>query len=76
LTQDLETQVENYKSRYGCYPEVVLADGIYGTGENRKFLKAKGIRFGGKPLGRPKKQTELNAEEIKQARVQRKQDAR
>jgi transposase, IS5 family len=74
--QDLEAQVENYKSRYGCYPEVVLADGIYGTRENRKFLKAKGIRFGGKPLGRPKIQTELNAEEIKKARAQRKQDAR
>jgi hypothetical protein len=68
--------VENYKSRYGCYPEVVLADGVYGTRVNRNFLKANGIRFGGKPLGRPKKQMALNAEEIKKARAQRKQDAR
>ena len=74
--QDLQAQVENYKSRYGCYPEVVLADGIYGTRVNRKFLKEEGIRFGGKPLGRPKKQTALNAEEIKKAKAQRKQDAR
>ncbi len=74
--QDLEAQVENYKSRYGCYPEVVLADGVYGTRVNRNFLKANGIRFGGKPLGRPKKQMALNAEEIKKARAQRKRDAR
>ena len=74
--QDLVAQVENYKSRYGCYPEVVLADGVYGTRVNRNFLKEKGIRFGGKPLGRPKKQTALNAEEIKKAKAQRKKDAR
>jgi len=73
--QDLQTQVESYKSRYGCYPEVVLADGIYGTRDNRNYLKEKGIRFGGKPLGRPRKQTGLNAEEIKKAKAQRRQDA-
>lgn len=61
---DLQAQVENYKSRYGYYPEVVLADGIYGTRENRNSLKEKGICFGGKPPGRPKKQTALHAEEI------------
>lgn len=72
---DLQAQVESYKSRYGYYPEVVLADGIYGTRENRSHLKKKGIRFGGKPLGRPRKQTGLNAEEIKKARSQRRQDA-
>jgi hypothetical protein len=65
--QDLQTQVESYKARYG-YPEVVLADGIYGIRENRNYLKEKGIRFGGKPLGRPKKHTELNAEEIKKSK--------
>jgi len=51
---------------------VVLADGVYGTKENRNFLKAKGIHFEGKPLGRPKKQMALNAEEIKKAKAQRK----
>lgn len=73
--QDLQAQVESYKGRYGYYPEVVLADGIYGTRENRNYLKEKGIRFGGKPLGRPKKQTEMNTEEIKKAKAQRRQDA-
>ncbi len=73
--QDLQAQVESYKSRYGCYPEVVLADGIYGTRDNRNYQKEKGIRFGGKALGRPRKQTELNAEAIKKAKAQRRHDA-
>lgn len=73
--QDLKNQVEQYKVRYGYYPESVLADGIYGTRDNRSYLKGEGIRFGGKPLGRPMKQTELKAEQIKLAKKQRKQDA-
>ena len=52
---DLTNQVENYKKCYGYYPEVVLADNIYGTRANRKYLKEMGIRFCGKALGRPKK---------------------
>lgn len=52
-----------------------LPTGFTGTRENRKYLKANGIRYGGKPLGRPVKQTELNAEQIKLAKAQRKQDA-
>jgi len=72
---DLRTQVEYYKGRYGYYPEVVLADGIYGTRANRKYMKKHNIRFGGKPLGRPKKQTAENAEQLKQEKLQRKQDA-
>jgi len=62
--QDLKTQVEYHKARYGYYPEVVLADTLYGTRENRKFLKDNNIRFAGKPLGRPKKATEANRETI------------
>jgi hypothetical protein len=62
--KDLESQVEGYKKRYGYYPEVVLADTLYGTRENRKFLKDKNIRFAGKPLGRPRKATEANRETI------------
>lgn len=50
---DLIGQVENYRQRYGFYPEAVLVDHIYGTKDNRNYLKSKGIRFCGKPLGRP-----------------------
>jgi len=38
-------------------------------------MKKYNIRFGGKPLGRPKKQTAENAEQLKQEKLQRRQDA-
>ena len=54
-SKDLEEQVKQYEQFYGYYPDVVLADNIYLTRENRKFLKELGIRITGKPLGRPPK---------------------
>jgi hypothetical protein len=50
---DLQKQVEHYKTLNGFYPEVVITDQIYGTRDNRKWLKERNIRFCGKPLGRP-----------------------
>lgn len=67
----LSLQVENYKKKHGVYPEVVLADSLYGTRENRKYLKGKNIRFAGKPLGRPKKVTEENKVQIKEEKKKR-----
>lgn len=57
---DLKKQVESYKKLNGCYPEVVITDKIYGTRENRQWLKELGIRYSGKQLGRPsaKRQTQ------------------
>jgi hypothetical protein len=52
---DLKMQVENFKQTYGCYPRVFLGDQIFLTRENRKYLKEKGIKIYGKPLGRPPK---------------------
>ena len=49
--------VEKYKTIYGCYPEKVSGDGIFGNKANRKYLKEKEIRFIGKQLGRPPKMT-------------------
>ena len=69
---DLPTQVENYRKRHGCYPEVVLADQIYGSRENRKYLKKHNIRYAGKALGRPKKETSENRNELREGRRQRK----
>ncbi len=71
---DLKSQVENYKNRTGHYPERVLADPLYGTRENRSYLKQKGIHFAGKPLGRPKKVTEENREELEQLKAKRRVD--
>jgi hypothetical protein len=70
---DLPDQVESYRRRHGHYPEKVLADPLYGTRDNRKYLKQKGIRFAGKPLGRPPKLCGL-AKQID--RRQRRQDYR
>ena len=74
--QDLKEQVEAYKRRYGYYPEAVLADPIYGTRDNRAYLKSLGIRYGGKPLGRPRKTTKENAEQLKAEKKQRTEDYR
>jgi transposase, IS5 family len=51
----LKTSVEKYKQLFGFYPKEVLADQIYCTRANRIYLKERGIRLSGKPLGRPKK---------------------
>jgi len=71
---DLRSQVEAYRQRYGAYPEAVLADTIYGTRDNRGYLKGLRIRFAGKPLGRPKKVTDANQAELKQLKAQRRQE--
>lgn len=73
---DLKGQVEAYRERYGCYPEVVMADPAYGTRDNRAYLKELDIRFGGKPLGRPRKKTPENAEQLKAEKKQRQEDYR
>lgn len=49
---ELAMQVEEFLKTYGRYPELLLADGIYLTRENRRYMKEKGIRIVGKPLGR------------------------
>jgi IS5 family transposase len=71
---DLTGQVERYYDRYGYYPHSVVADPIYGTRDNRNYLKGKGIRFSGKPLGRPKKVTAENQQELKRLQAQRRED--
>ena len=72
--QDLKAQVEAYKTRHGHYPEKVLADPLYGTRANRNYLKEKGIHYAGKPLGRPRKETEENRAQLKREKQQRHED--
>ncbi len=45
--------VEKYRVRFGFYPAKVLADKLYCSRENRKWLKEKEIKLAAKPLGRP-----------------------
>jgi hypothetical protein len=56
----LQCCVEAYKEIYGCYPEKLSADALFGTKANRQYLKEKSIHFVGKQLGRPPK---LNAKQ-------------
>ncbi|MCJ7813610.1 transposase, partial [bacterium] len=70
---DLVNQVENYKERFGFYPEEVIVDNIYGTRENRKYLKEHNIVFSGRALGRPPKLTD---EEAKIERIRQKAQGR
>ena len=74
--KDLPEQVQSYYERYGHYPEVVIADNIYGTRSNRAYLKEKGIRFAGKPLGRAPKESAENVEQRKADKKQREKEYR
>jgi IS5 family transposase len=71
---DLIGQIKNYRKRFGFNPESVHADQIYRNRENRRYCKALGIRLSGLPLGRPKKVTAENAEQLKQQKQQFRQD--
>jgi len=71
---DLPGQIETYRERFGYYPASVHADTIYRTRENRKYCKDRGIRLSGKPLGRPKKSTLENANELRAQRILERQD--
>ena len=74
--EDLIPQIEAYKERYGFYPESVHADKIYRTRENRKYCKDKSIRMSGAALGRPKKVTEENKEQLAKEKQEANQSER
>ena len=69
---DLTLQAEIYKTTFGHYPELLLADQIYLNRNNRKWLKEKNIRIVGKSLGRPPKQ-ELNSYQKRKLKKERNQ---
>ena len=71
---DLPSQVEAYREHHGVYPEAVLGDTIYGSRDNRRYLKNLDIRFAGKPLGRPKQVTPENREALKRQASQRREE--
>lgn len=71
---DLIEQIKKYHKRFGFYPESAHADQIYRTRENRRYCKSHGIRLSGLPLGRPKKVTAENAEQLKREKQQHRRD--
>jgi len=74
--QDLQPHVKKFNETYGHNPEVVISDTIYGNQSNRNYLKEQGIRYAGKPLGRPKNVTEENQKDQKAERERRKKEYR
>ena len=59
----LEDSIAAFEKRFGRLPEYVAMDQIYGSRENRAYLKEKEIRPSVKPLGRPKKDDEVSTAE-------------
>ena len=70
-SEGLIDQVEGYRARFGYYPGRVLADKIYWTHANRKWLKARKIDIGGVPLGRKRSQTKYQREKERRKNNQR-----
>ena len=73
-SEDLIGQVEQYRNRFGRYPESVHADKIYRTRANREYCESKGIRLSGPALGRPEKETAENRNRLKALRRIARQD--
>jgi IS5 family transposase len=63
--------VEIYKEIYGCYPKKYQQISFSGSKANRDYLKEKQIRFVGKQLGRPPKQTARQKRELRKEMAQR-----
>jgi len=63
--KDLEAAAEDYRRKFGVYPEAILADKIYQTRANRSYCKERGIRLSGPALGRPRS-GELGKKEARQ----------
>ena len=58
---DLIAQIEQFKVRFGHYPESVHVDKIYRTRANRAWCRARNIRLSGPPLGRPPRDGQAEA---------------
>ena len=71
---DLIAQIEAFRKRFGFYPESVHADKLYRNQDNRRYCKKHRIRLSGPKLGRPPKVTEANAQALKAAQKQARQD--
>jgi len=54
---DLPKQATTYKLLTGSYPELIQADKIYATRENRKWCEQRNIRLTASPLGRPQEKS-------------------
>lgn len=70
-SSDLKEIILTFYQETGYLPKRILADNIYGTRANRELMKRLGIEFGGKPLGRPKRETLENKAELQKEKQRR-----
>jgi len=56
--KELKDSVEKHKERFGYKPKELIADNIFGTLENREYLRKGQIKAALKPLGRRAQSTE------------------
>ena len=67
----LQDSVKTFEKRFDKLPDYVAMDQIYGTRENRTYLKEKEIRSTAKKLGRKKKDKASDSEDRWRKRKQR-----
>ena len=71
-SKTIESLIDKYKRLHGVYPNIIRADKIYQTRTSKALCKELDIRLSGKPLGRPKKETnETNEQLMKEDFVKR-----
>ncbi len=71
--KDLQKQAEAYKLLFGHYPELIQADKIYATNENRTWCKDRNIRLTATPKGRPVEKTARRKRKEKKEYAERNQ---
>lgn len=54
---DLPRQAETYRLLFGYYPELIQADKLYATNDNRNWCRERNIRLTATAKGRPVKKT-------------------
>lgn len=54
---DLKAQAGAYKMLFGYYPELIQADKIYATNDNRKWCNENGIQLTATPKGKKPEKT-------------------
>ena len=68
---DLISQIENFKERFGYYPEWVSGDKLYGNRTNRDYMKKRDIKYTGVALGRRLKELTRERKELEKKRKQK-----
>ena len=67
----VDGQLAAYQQRFGKLPPSFTADRLYGTRENHRLMKERGVRASFKPLGRPKDDGETSKRWFKKKQRER-----